>query len=104
MKANILYAGTIKCPQEFEKGASTDFSDLCRRICTREVEVFVSSRYVLNKKEHVTGHSPEWLRVARLPESWDSKIRSWVPRDPNQKWLCWRGPAAIYHTRPYPEP
>jgi hypothetical protein len=35
---------------------------------------------------------------ARRPESWKSKIRSWLPWESNQVWLCWRGLAAINPT------
>jgi hypothetical protein len=35
-------------------------------------------------------------RFARLPETWDSRIWPWVPRDSERGRLCRRGPVVIY--------
>jgi hypothetical protein len=54
-----------------------------------------------------TSHCQIYMRASEI-ESWHSKICSWVPRNSNQEWQCWRGPAATYSpdrpTKDIPEP
>jgi hypothetical protein len=62
---------------------------------------YSESRMTAGEDQQQFTCGPSWeLRVAWLPESSDSKNGHESCVTQNQEWLCWRGPAETYQTRP----